>query len=145
MGAVDNSMEAVNQVFDHIGYATKSMAGSRVFFASIGYELCSDEIEDECLGVRILFMVDKAGFKIELLENLPNSSMLNQFLGFGRGLYHLAYKVKDLRKSVDLYCQAGFKVLRGPVYAVAFQTEVCFLIAKNGPIVELIEERIHNE
>jgi len=133
-------MNIPNLLFDHIGYATKSVTDSRIFFKSIGFEECSDEIDDENLGVRILFMIDKSGIKIELLGNLPKSNILNQFLGFGRGLYHLAYKVKNLAYTVAYYRQNGFKVLKGPIYAIAFQSEVCFLMAKNGPIIELIED-----
>ena len=59
---------------DHIGYAVKNMDKALSSFVALGYEVCGDETEDIERKVRIQFLIDADGSKVELISPLSEDS-----------------------------------------------------------------------
>lgn len=87
----------------HIGVATKSIESELPIFMSFGFEV-EGEFVDEAQGVRGLFIVprehstqaNQAIYRLELLENLPNSTKLNHYLKAHHKLYHIAFESQNI-------------------------------------------------
>lgn len=81
------------------------------------------------------------GPRIELLENLPGSAMLDQFLKTGDFVfYHMGYLTDSMEETVSRNREAGGKMISPPMPATAFGgRNICFFAFAGGIIVEYIE------
>jgi methylmalonyl-CoA/ethylmalonyl-CoA epimerase len=78
--------------------------------------------------------------RIELLEALPDSHVLDPWLTNGSPLYHFGYEVADVSEGSKSLSGSGFKVISEPKPAVAFNgRKVVFLIRSGRMVIELIE------
>ena len=126
--------------FHHLGIATRSIDIEYNQWIRFGYKKEAEAFEDISQGVRGIFLVG-TGPRLELLEPLENSKTLNPYLEKGIGFYHYGYKTKDISKSKDSLVLDGFKIIRKPMPAIAFNgKEICFLINSSLKMIELIQE-----
>lgn len=127
--------------FHHIGYACVSLEKERNFFDCLGFRQEGDVFVDETQGVKGCFLLGP-GPRIELLENLPNSTTLTPWIKAGVKVYHFAYQVQDLEKAVAWARGQRAKVIVEPIAAVAFGgRRICFTMFRNGLMIEFIESQ----
>ncbi len=129
--------------FHHLGYATERIAVEMPFFEMLGYHLEDVFFEDIHQGVRGCFMVGK-GPRVELLENLPESKTLDVWLKTNTRIYHVAYMVKDLEKSLEWVRGNRGHIIVPPIPAIAFNNaKISFVKFRKGLLLELIEDNSH--
>ena len=102
--------------FHHIGVATKNIESEMPFFNALGF-VYEAEFSDEKQGVRGVFLTPKAYSnttlpicRFELLENLPNSKRLDNYLKNHHKLYHIAFASENLQADVDFILNSTFSV-----------------------------------
>lgn len=100
--------------FHHIGVATKSIESEMPFFNALGF-IYEAEFSDEKQGVKGVFLTPKSQShttlpicRFELLENLPNSTRLDNYLKNNHKLYHIAFVSENLQKDVDFILNSTF-------------------------------------
>jgi methylmalonyl-CoA/ethylmalonyl-CoA epimerase len=126
--------------FHHIGYATNSIERELKTFELLGYRVEGDRFTDPIQGVVGCFLVGP-GPRTELLESLPDSKTLNPWIEAGVKMYHLAYLVDDIFRTVQWAREQRARVTVEPVPAVAFDgRRICFVMLRNGLLVEFIEK-----
>jgi catechol 2,3-dioxygenase-like lactoylglutathione lyase family enzyme len=125
---------------NHIGYATSSIQASTKLFVSLGYSKDGPTIADVNLGVIIQFMISSngSGSRVELLEDFVDSDIhpIPKVLNQRPGSYHLGYEIDSIQTFAR---DNGLRRISDCRPAVAFGgRHVCFFIARDGGIVELI-------
>jgi methylmalonyl-CoA/ethylmalonyl-CoA epimerase len=128
---------------EHIGIAVKDLAKSNKLFAKLlgreHYKI--EEVASE--GVLTSFF-DLGGVKIELLAATGPDSPIAKFLEKrGEGIHHLAFEVRDIRKSMKELPQRDFTLLQQDPKPGADNKMICFLHPKstNGVLVELCQSQ----
>ena len=125
--------------FHHTGIACRRLERETRSWTSLGYTLEGSIFSDPLQGIRGQFMV-LGSARIELLEALPGSHVLDPWLANGSPLYHFGYEVAEVSEGIQNLSGSGFKVISEPRPAVAFNgREVVFLIRSNRMVIELIE------
>lgn len=125
--------------FHHIGYATVSLEKEREFFSFLGYQQEGETFSDPVQGVIGCFLTG-SGPRIELLENLPGSITLTNWLNAGVKIYHFAYLVEDIEKAIYWARSQRAKLTVAPVAAVAFGgKKIAFVMFRNGLMLEFIQ------
>lgn len=128
-----------NFEFEHIGIATTDIDKESKSYFLLGYQK-SDFFIDKNQGIKGLFMVSKNQPKLELLENLENSTTLNYFLQNKIKIYHFAYMVDNLDKCFEIFTKKlRAKVVSPMKVSTYFKKRICFLALPNMMIFELIE------
>ena len=127
---------------NHLGIAVKSIESSVVMYKeSLGWKEITKLVYDPVQKVNILFMVDRHGSKFELLEPGGKESPISKMLDRRIGLYHICYKVQDIKLKIKELTETGFFLISGPVEAVAFDDKaIAFLINSDNLIIELLEQ-----
>jgi methylmalonyl-CoA/ethylmalonyl-CoA epimerase len=131
-------------VFHHIGVACRDLAREERAWLDLGYRREHDPFSDSGQGVWGVFLVG-GGPRLELLEQLEGSDVLEPWLRSGSRMYHLAYEVVDLEHSIERVRGQRGRVVRAPLPAPAFDGRlVCFLMLANRSVIELIEGPAHD-
>lgn len=126
--------------FHHVGYATTSIDKEKAFFTFLGYVQEGETFIDPVQGIAGCFLVGP-GPRIELLENLPDSTTLTPWLNTGVKMYHFAYLVENLEYAISWIRSQRAVVTVPPVPAVAFGgRKICFVMLRNKFLLELIEK-----
>lgn len=76
---------------------------------------------------------------MELLENLPGSTTLDQPLRQGQRLYHIAFYVEDIERAIDILKANRAKMISPMKESVYFKKRICFLMMSNMLMIELLE------
>ena len=123
--------------FHHIGIACVDISESALNYQQLGYVPEGSIFNDESIGVRGQFMTMKNAPRIELVENLNDSSILNGWLRAGSPMYHLAFMINIPFHKFER--GIGEIIVFGPSPAVAFQEgEVWFSMRENRQLIEYI-------
>ena len=128
--------------FHHIGIFCKNLEFGKLEISKfINIASISNEIIDEGIGVRIIFLNDKQGLKYELIspygENNPVTGTLLRNKDY---LNHIAYQTDSFDNEIIKLRNAGHVPLGAPKKAKAFQdSRVIFFLTPLGFIIELIE------
>lgn len=126
--------------FHHIGCATNDIIKEAEYFSALGYEIDSETFQDYTQGVRGCFLAGP-GPRIELLENLENSSTLAPWLNSGIKFYHMAYLVENIDMTVDWFKKKRAVLTVPPIPAVAFNNrKIAFFMMRNRQLIEVIEK-----
>lgn len=125
--------------FHHIGVATKKIEKELPFYTLMGYTPESDYFEDAIQGIRGIFLVAKNQPRLELLENLPDSHTLDKQLEKGQKYYHMAYRVSDIEKAMEVLGANRARVLSDLQPSTYFGRRICFLMMPNMMMIELVE------
>lgn len=131
----------MNLMFHHFGLACRNISVERDVYLQLGYSVEGTEFVDENQGVRGQFLTG-GGPRLELLEALPNSSVLESWLLGGSRIYHQAFESDDLERSIEQFFHRKAKMVVEPTPAVAFGgRHICFLVLRNLALIELIERK----
>jgi len=133
-------------MLDHIGYAVRQIEEyvAKIIRPVFRPQSVSPAVVDPRQQVRIAMVTLQGGARIELIEPLHERSPVSRLLQQRRGgLYHLAYQVANLDAALGLFQAAGFRLVSGPVPAVALgDCRVAFLFSPQADVIELVERRI---
>ena len=125
--------------FHHVGIACRDLEGEAKAMLALGYRAESAEFTDALQGIRGQFVVGP-GPRMELLEQIVGSRVLEPFLAKGVKAYHFGYEIADLDAEVERLKSAGAILVTPPQPAIAFGgRRISFLMLKNLFLVELIE------
>ena len=128
--------------FHHIGFATKSIKQESKFFECLGYRQENNIFIDKDQGIRGCFMIGN-GPRIELLENLPDSKILDSWLKKRIGMYHSAYFVNNMELAISQAEAIGGITVREPQASVAFEgRKIAFIMFSNNLLIEFIDKHI---
>lgn len=126
------------QKIDHIGIAVKCLDEATAFYKTMGIEPYHYE-EVESQKVRVAFI--KVGeSNIELLEPTSEESPIAKYLEKkGEGIHHIAYRVEDIYKSLEMLKADGMKLINEEPMNGAHGMKVAFVHPKsvNGVLTEL--------
>ena len=126
--------------FHHIGVATKDIEKEFKSYAMLGYSKEDYFSGDINQGVKGLFIIANNQPRLELLQNLENSSTLNYWLKQGVKMYHFGYLVKDIEKVYEVFTtKLRAKVVSPMKESQYFGKRICFLVLNNMFMIELIE------
>jgi hypothetical protein len=128
--------------FHHLGIACISIEQESEHYLVLGYSFESDDFTDAVQGVRGRFLNFDGAPRIELLENLPESKVLDPFLERRTKIYHLAFSVADLEIAIAKLKEQGALLISEPQVSVFFRSRICFLFMPNFQMVELIENAL---
>jgi methylmalonyl-CoA/ethylmalonyl-CoA epimerase len=116
--------------FEHAGIAVRSISN-----AVKGVE----KIEDPIQMVNVAFIYVN-NFRIELIEPISEKSPITKTLDKGQSLYHLCFRVPDIKKALETSRKHGFHSIARPVPAKAFNdNKVAWVFSKVYGLFELIE------
>jgi methylmalonyl-CoA/ethylmalonyl-CoA epimerase len=125
--------------FHHTGLASRSLEQDIEWFAILGYMKEGPAFTDPLQGVKGQFMV-LGDARIELLESLPDSHVLDNLLRRRSPIYHIGFEVSNIQRSLEALSSSGAKVVSDPKPAIAFAgRRVAFCMRQNGTVIELIE------
>jgi methylmalonyl-CoA/ethylmalonyl-CoA epimerase len=125
--------------FHHVGLACRSIDKELASLGGLGYSAAGERFSDPRQGITGLF-VEGIGPRLELLEPLEGSTVLDPWLGGGGRMYHLAYEVKDMDGSIAAAAQARARLVSDPVPAVVYEgRRIAFLLLGARLLIELIE------
>ena len=123
---------------DHIGVAVKCLDEATAFYKTMGIEPYHFE-EVESQKVRVAFI--KIGeSNIELLEPTSDESPIAKYIEKkGEGIHHIAYRVDDIYKALEMLKADGIKLINEEPMNGAHGMKVAFVHPKsvNGVLTEL--------
>lgn len=147
----------------HIGVATQSIESELPIFKALGFEI-EGEFVDQTQGIRGVFITSKAthqghsNYRLELLENLPQSTRLDNYLKNHHKLYHIAFVSRDIQSDSQAILDARFtqntNFTRGggeenvklskarmlvPIIQASYFSKLCFIMLPNRLLIELVE------
>ena len=122
----------------HVGIATRGFAGLARRLAAVGFEP-EREFSDPAQGITGLFTT-AGDLRLELLAPLDGDPTLDAWLTAGNRMYQVAVEVDDLEGEIRSVQDAGGRLVRAPLPAVAFDgRRVAFLMVGTGFLLELVE------
>jgi methylmalonyl-CoA/ethylmalonyl-CoA epimerase len=123
--------------FHHLGIACVDISISELIYNDLGYIAEGAAFVDEKIGIRGLFMTKSGAPRIELVEDIGASRLLETWLTSGSPMYHIAF-MTDV--PFERFTRSkGELLVFGPTYAQAFEnSEVWFTIRDNRQLVEYI-------
>ena len=128
-------------LFHHIGIFVKNLEYGKIEISKfIEISSTSDEIIDEEIGVKIIFVKDNQGILYELVA--PFVCPVKGALSRGKDLLnHIAYKTNTFDLEIEKLRNAGFVPLGPAKKAKAFEgSRVIFFLSTLGFIIELVED-----
>jgi len=127
----------------HIAYVCENIEQKAdEFHRLLGYEIELPPVIDENQNVRILFLADRNGSRIELLEPCGPNSPVRKFLEKGGGLYHLCFEVDDLEATLcRITSNNQAYVVKQPTVAPAIDgRRVAFVVTAEKDLIEFVEK-----
>jgi methylmalonyl-CoA/ethylmalonyl-CoA epimerase len=125
--------------FHHLGVASPDLAAEVDTLSSLGYSAAGSPFTDLVLGVRGQFLRG-CGPQLEVLEQLPGSTVLDSWLARGVRMYHQAFLADSLETELEQLQARGARLVARPTPAVAFGgRRVCFVMLRDSILTELIE------
>jgi len=116
--------------FEHAGIAVTSISDAAKN---------AEKTEDPIQRVNVAFIYIN-NFKIELIEPITEKSPITNILNKGQSLYHLCFRVPDIKKALEIARKHGFHCIARPVPAKAFNNnKVAWVFSKVYGLFELIE------
>ena len=136
---------------NHIGYAVQDLNKAVEAFLRLGYRVCRAETEDPSRNVKICFLSDPNGVKIELIaplngarENLnvnANSPVDSWMQKNGNSPYHICYDSEDIASDIVALKRQGYLLVTPPLSAPAMNgRRAVFMYGKNAGLIELVEK-----
>jgi len=125
--------------FHHLGVACYEIQAELASWLALGYRPEAEPFADPAQGIRGLFL-SGGGPRIELLEALPGSSVLEPWLRGGTKIYHHCYETYDLEGESRRLRGFGAAVAKPAIPAAAFGgRRVSFLMLPAKYLIELLE------
>ena len=126
---------------DHIGIAVSDLKAIEETFRE-GFDLLPEireTVTDQNVNVLVYHIGDAT---IEYLEPAAEGSPIQKYLDKkGPGIHHIAYRVDDLQKTLDILKKRGFRLIDEQPRAGAEGKKIAFVHPKssNGILIELCE------
>ncbi len=129
----------LNCVFHHLGLACADLDREAGAWLGLGYRIEAPTFEDPTQKVRGRFLIGP-GPRLELLAPRSADSPISAIIRSGAKIYHQAYEAPAFEETIATLRAANFKLVTGPVPAVAFEgRQIAFLVAPNLNVIEIIE------
>ncbi|MBU1626359.1 methylmalonyl-CoA epimerase [bacterium] len=126
----------------HIGIAVKNLDGAIERYTKVfGLEVIQREVI-ESRGIE-LAILDGKNILIELVGDYTGKSTIKTFLEKrGEGIHHIAFKVKDVQKELDILKKSGVELIDKTPREGAHSTKVAFIQPSSfgGVLIELCED-----
>jgi methylmalonyl-CoA epimerase len=122
---------------DHVGVAVPSIQESAAIYEPVTGATCSNIEELPEQDVNVAFVGS-----LELIEPRSDSSPVARFLARrGPGLHHIAYRVSDLRATLQHLNTQGFQLIDREPRSGARGHLVAFIHPKStdGTLIELVQ------
>ena len=128
---------------DHIGIAVSNMEESLKLYTEIlGMKLQGTEtVEEQKVKVAFLPIGDT---EVELLESTSDDGPIAKFIeSRGQGIQHLAFKVDDIEKALEILKEKGIRLIDEKPRYGAGGAKIAFLHPKatNGVLIEISERK----
>jgi len=125
--------------FHHLGVASADLAADVEALSSLGYAAAGEPFTDVGQGIRGVFLRGP-GPRLEVVEQLPGSTVLEDWLARGVRIYHQAFLADPFQTELRQLRERGGLPLARPTPAVAFNgRQICFMMLRDQMLVELIE------
>lgn len=127
------------QGLDHIGIAVSDIDGIISLYRDVLNMAVLDEESVPTQGVRVV-KLDAGNTHVELIEPLADDTPVGKYIAKrGEGIHHICFSVKDLRASLRLMAEKGYRPLTPEPQKGASGREVVFLHPKDarGVLIEL--------
>ena len=126
--------------FHHLGIAARRISREQPDWEMLGYRQEGNRFSDPIQQVAGVFLAGP-GPRLELLEPLPGSTVLDGWIDRGVKIYHQAFEVASLEDSLVDMMSRRAKVIVEPVPAVAFGgRRISFVMLQTMHMIELIEQ-----
>lgn len=126
---------------DHIGIAVKSLDESLKFYTDIlSLKVINKEVVKE-QKVKVAFL-PIGGSEIEFLESTDSNGAIAKYIEKrGEGIHHIALRVENIEKILELIREKGIRLIDEKVRCGANKTKIAFIHPKstNGVLIELVE------
>ncbi len=100
----------LNLPIHHIGVACKNIEKERKIFEKLGFKL-EAKFVDQTQGVMGEFIIPSNNtfpqYRFELLSNLENTNILDNYLKNKIKMYHIAYESKNIQKDLSILSTGG--------------------------------------
>ncbi len=131
----------MTEKLDHIGIAVENLEQSMAFYRDVlGLELHGTEtVEEQKVKVAFFPVGDT---EVELLESTDPEGPIAKFIAAkGQGVQHLAFRVKDIEKTLADLKARGIRLIDEKPRYGAGGAKIAFLHPKatNGVLVELCQ------
>ena len=134
-------LNRLNCEFHHLGLACADLDREARAWLDLGYRNEAPDFEDPIQRVRGRFLIGP-GPRLELLAPLSADSPITAVIQRSVKIYHQAFEAPVFDETIATLRAANFKLVTGPVPAVAFEgRRIAFLVAPNLNVVEIIEKR----
>jgi methylmalonyl-CoA epimerase len=140
------ALHSLVQGLHHVAIVVPNLAEAKKTYVDVlGMRAAEPEyVADQKVNV----LVCHAGTqRIELVEPAAPDSPVSRFLEKrGPGLHHLAYKVANVERALDVLKAAGLRLIDEHPRPGAHHTRIAFVhpTATNGVLTELVEEPAHS-
>ena len=129
---------------DHIGYAVNDMEKAVKKFLLLGYQLYGGGIDDNERQVRIQFLVDANGTRVELVAPLDGESPIDNWIEKnGNSPYHICCESGNIESDTETLKANGFIMVHkiSPAPAMGGR-RVAFLYSMETGLFELVEREM---
>lgn len=138
----------------HVGIVVKSIDESLSFWTQLGFEVKSDQLEENPYISRLLGFAVNCLRTVKLMTN--DSEFLLELLSFDSatidtkaettpytlGITHIAINVTSIKEVAELIHEFGGQILSEAILtAPNGQVEVAYFKALDGVLLELVQER----
>ena len=135
-------LNRLNCKFHHLGLACADLDREARPWLDLGYRNEAQDFEDPIQKVRGRFLIGP-GPRLELLTPLSVDSPITAMIQRGVRIYHQAFEAPTFDETIATLRAANYKLVAGPVPAVAFEDRrIAFLVVPNLNVIEIIEKRI---
>jgi methylmalonyl-CoA/ethylmalonyl-CoA epimerase len=129
-------------VIDHIGIAVKDIEATEAKYKALLGEGCfhREVVGNQKVEVGFIKVGD---IKLELVKALNEESAIHRFIEKrGEGLHHLAYRVEDIYKALEILDEAGFRLIDKKPRHGAMNKLVAFIHPKevDGVLIEVCQK-----
>jgi len=140
-GASEGALGGVVRGLHHVAIAVRSLAAARASYVeALGLRAEPPEyVADQRVNVLVCWAGEQ---RIELVEPAAPDSPISGFLEKrGEGLHHVAYRVDDLARALDVLRGRGLRLIDEAPRPGAHGTRIAFVHPKatNGVLTELVE------
>lgn len=126
----------------HLGIACRDIELETAAYDVLDYRQESPDFIDPLQGVRGRFLVGP-GPRVELLQQLDGSDVLEPWLTRGSCIYHQAFEIGSLDECIRDLERSGAFTVRAPMPATAFAGRpIAFVMLRNLALVELIQAEV---
>lgn len=126
---------------EHIGIAVKSLKEARYFYEEIlGLHCYKTETVAEQKVTTAFYKIGEV--KIELLESTSPDGPVGKFIAKrGEGIHHIAYKVSDIKKSLEGLKEKGIRIIDEQPRPGADNMMIAFLhpLSSGGVLTEICQ------